>query len=315
MARASSRATACARSTRRTTVRGWKAWFANGSMTPARATAMIQGAAQLLRTSVISAAFAPRRVLQQRPEADADQRRQIRARDLRAHDRCARYSAGSSASADRARAASTPRLDGRVRLDAPGNRRRLSPPPRSRRWPRGSRRSAPASPHRSGRARPPAEVLERGGGVALLTLDAGELAIEERTVGRARNRRQVGLVRLVETTGLRRLARARQPLLHGAEPEDFDAARQIGLRRIGGNRRFERRQRVDLAVEAEQRLAAADQRRHVAVLRIQLQRPIEMRQRRLRILLRQLDVPQRGFGRIERRHRLSARRPAHAPRS
>jgi hypothetical protein len=37
------------------------------------------------------------------------------------------------------------------------------------------------------------------------------------------------------------------------------------------------------------------------MLRIQLQRAIEMCQRRFRILPRQLDVPQRGFRRIERR--------------
>ena len=53
-----------------------------------------------------------------------------------------------------------------------------------------------------------AEVLERRVGVALLPLDGGELAIQERAVGRAGDRRRVGRARLVEPAGARRLARA-----------------------------------------------------------------------------------------------------------
>ena len=64
--------------------------------------------------------------------------------------------------------------------------------------------------------------------------------------------------------GPRRLAGARQIVLLGAaEPQHLDLPRHIGQRRVGGQRRFERGERFVVAVQRQQRLAAADERRHV----------------------------------------------------
>src|SRR5262249_54956378 len=67
---------------------------------------------------------------------------------------------------------------------------------------------------------------------------------------------------------------------------------------------LERGQRVALTPEPEQRFAPADERRSVGLVRVQLERAIEMRQRRLRVLPRELQIAERRFGRIERRRRL-----------
>src|SRR3954465_3160897 len=81
-----------ARSERRAVAAGWKVWFGNTSMTPARATSRIQRWAQWPRTSVISGigcvAAAPRRGARRRARrrqqgrgARAEQRREIATRD------------------------------------------------------------------------------------------------------------------------------------------------------------------------------------------------------------------------------------------
>jgi len=147
-------------------------------------------------------------------------------------------------------------------------------------------------------------VFERGVEVLFLALDRGELAIEKRAVGRGGNRRGVGLHRLVEAAGPRRLARAADALLDVTELEHLDPLGEIGQRRIGGQRRGERGQRVALAVQGQQRLAAPEQRRHVGVIGGELERAIEMRQRRPGVLARQLDVAERRLRRIKLRRRL-----------
>src|SRR2546427_656896 len=79
----------------------------------------------------------------------------------------------------------------------------------------------------------------------------------------------------------------------------LDAPADVGERRVDGQRGLERDARVALAVERQQRLTAAEQRRQVVTL--DLERAVEMRERRFGILLRQLDVPERRLRRIERR--------------
>ena len=54
-----------------------------------------------------------------------------------------------------------------------------------------------------------------------------------------------------------------QHVLHRAEPQHVDAAAQFGQRRILRERGFEARQRLGIAIELEQHLAAADQCRHI----------------------------------------------------
>ena len=248
---------------------------------------------------------------QQRREADADERREIGARDLR------RLIDGAVLRRQprqlrRARTASRRFCSIGVRLER--QRRRvyaLAAPSKSlaRVEDLADLRERP----RVGRIerRRLAEVLERRvhvGGRRFLPLDPGQLAIQERAVGRARNRRGVGTDRLVEPAGARRLPR----LLRGCcstppELQHLDAPPDVGQRRIDGERRLERGDRVGVAVEREQRLAAAEQRRHVSRLLADLQRPVEMRQRRLRVLPRQLDVAEGRLRRIEGRRRLQRR--------
>ncbi len=271
---------------------------------------MIQVAAQLLRTSVISAAV--RRPA--RSAAAVPSRMPMSAarspRVICGAWSIARYSAGQQRAAPTARAPrrAAPRtaLFGSIAsacADTPSRASSNSPRASS---------SSPICASDPASAGSSSTALRKCSsasvGVALLPLDAGQLAVEERAVGRARDRRRVRLRRLVEPAGSRRVARACKPLLDCPEPQHFDAPRQIGQRRIDGERRLERGERVALAIQREQRLAAADQRRHIVVLRAELERAVEMRQRRLRVLARQLDVAERGFGRIERRLCLQRRR-------
>ena len=153
-----------------------------------------------------------------------------------------------------------------------------------------------------------AEVLQRSVRVPLLPFDDGQLAIQKRAVRRAGDRGGVGLRRLVEPAGARGLAGPSDPLLRVAEPEHLDPAGQFGLRRIDGQRRFEGRQRVSVPVERHQRRRPSQECRHVVLLRVEIERAIEMRQRRLGVLPRELEIAEGGFRRIERRQRLQRRR-------
>ena len=64
-------------------MRGWNVWFANGSMMPARPTAMIHGSAQCVRTSVTTQRLTRPHRQHQVAQPHADERRQIASRDLR----------------------------------------------------------------------------------------------------------------------------------------------------------------------------------------------------------------------------------------
>ncbi len=187
--RARSRATACARSTRRTSMRGWKAWFENGSITPARATDMIQDDAQFVRTSVISTAsrcLACSSGARRTPMSAARSPRVI-------CGACsmARYSSGRRARADLARARrrssrSAPPSARALALRTP-SRRPSSSPSLSRMSPICTKRVRVGRIERDRLL----QMLERRVGIAFLPLDGGQLAIQKRAVRRARHRRRV----------------------------------------------------------------------------------------------------------------------------
>src|SRR5262249_16276532 len=143
------------------------------------------------------------------------------------------------------------------------------------------------------------KALERRVLFALLPLDGRQLAIEERTLGRARERGRVRLRGLLEVAGARRLSGPRDLLLADAEGQHVDAPPHLGLIRIAGEHRLQGRQGVAVAVHREQRLTAADERREL--LWLLLEHAIEVRQRGFRFLARQLQVAERGFGGVERR--------------
>ena len=221
----------------------------------------------------------------------------------------ARYSAGSSAQRRSRAHRVEPRLDGRVRLD--GQRRRCRPSRASsnRRALRGSRRSAPASPRRVGSS---ATALRKCSSarvvVALLPLDAGQLAIQERAVGRARDRRQVRLRSHRPGGRLAPPARARaMSLLDAAEPQDFDAARRD--RSATDRRRARLRTRRARRPRDSGRAAPGRGRRaprHRRVCGLSSSARSKCASAAFGVLPRQLDVAERGFGRIERRARPSA---------
>ena len=71
--------------------------------------------------------------------------------------------------------------------------------------------------------------------IALPPRDISELAIQKRAVGRRGDRLLVEPARLVEPSGLRRLARGRDIVLQPADAQDLDAAAQRG--RGSGRRR------------------------------------------------------------------------------
>src|SRR5437870_1489614 len=91
----------------------------------------------------------------------------------------------------------------------------------------------------------------------------------------AGSRASAYLDRLVGPAGPGRVACARNSLLDVAELEHLDPLGKVGQRRIGGKRGAERRQRIALAVEREQRLTAAEERRHVGMIASELERAIE----------------------------------------
>ena len=142
------------------------------------------------------------------------------------------------------------------------------------------------------------KMLQREILLPLLPLDGRELAIKKRTLRRARERGGVGLKRFVETAGARRLPGARDLLLADAERQHVDAPPHLRLARIDGEHGLERRQRLAVPVHRQQRLTAADQRRQILLLL--LDDAIEVRQRGLRLLARELQVAERGLSRIER---------------
>src|SRR3954462_7944168 len=97
-------------------------------------------------------------------------------------------------------------------------------------------------------------MLDRGVRIALLPLDARQLAVEKRAVRRRRNRSRVAGNRLVGLARSRSLPRPRDILLGYAEFQHVDAAFDVGERGIDDERRLEGADRVGLAVERNERL-------------------------------------------------------------
>ena len=239
--------------------------------------------------------------LEERREANADERRQIAASDLRCP--VDRVILGRQ---PRERRAPPQRLEPllgiRARLDCKRARvrlfRRLNIVAAVENLADLRERSRVGGIERDG----PAEVPERLVQLPLLTLDRAKFAIEKRAVRRVADGAGVELNRLVGAAGTRGLTRPRDDLLRAAEPHHLDAARDLGQRRIGGDGRLERGHGLVLPVEGEQCLPAADQRRDIS--RVSLQRAIEPRQRRSGILARKLEIAERRFRRIKGGRRL-----------
>ena len=141
-------------------------------------------------------------------------------------------------------------------------------------------------------------VRERRIEIGRAPFDRRKLAVEKRALRRRGDRALIGLPGFVELTAVGELARRRDLLLDVAKPEHLGAALQVRQRRIRRDRRFERAERGVGAAEREQRVPLPRERR--GVRRVLRERAIEVRNRRLRILARQRDVSEAGFGRIER---------------
>ena len=142
-------------------------------------------------------------------------------------------------------------------------------------------------------------------GFSLLRLDLGEIAHEKRAVGRRRDGLLVQPGGLVEAIRLRGPSGGRHILLLGTRAQHFDPPRDRLQLRIRLDGRLEGRQRLGFARERQQRLAAADERRHVAGIR--LQHAIEARGRRLEVLSRKIEIAHRRVARIELRRPLEDR--------
>ena len=179
----------------------------------------------------------------------------------------ARYSAGSRASSIRART--------RVELARPRRRSArarsasayaLAAPSKS---PRASRSSPICASdwRRSDRAPAALRKCSSAASASPCCVRRRQLAVQERAVGRARDRARVRAHRLVELAVARRLARGGQVLLDAAEPQHFDAPRDVGQRRIGGQRGLERDERVgSRGSSASSAWPPSDERRHVAAV-------------------------------------------------
>jgi hypothetical protein len=96
-------------------------------------------------------------------------------------------------------------------------------------------------------------------GIAGLSLQDGELAQQQRAVGRGAQRLRIcgsGLVNLARRS---RRARPRNRFVHGAEAERLDPRRKVE-RRVGFLRRLEGADRLAGATELDEREAFPDQR-------------------------------------------------------
>ena len=149
---------------------------------------------------------------------------------------------------------------------------------------------------------------------SLLPLDRRELAIQKRAVRRRRDRRGVQPRRPRRAGPPRRVARVARSCCDAAELAAPRPAGDVGQRRVGGERRFERRHRVGVAVQRHQRLPASDERRarNPAAARA---RDRNARSAAFGLLPRELHVAERRLGRIERRASPSATPRAPARRS
>ena len=218
-----------------------------------------------------------------------------------------RYSAGIASNAAR--------LAHRVELAPPARR------PARARWPR--RRPRPPSPNpvaprrispierersRVGRIerRPPAARAAAPRRVSpLALLDGRELAIEERAVGRRRDRALVAVRASSSRPASAALRAARDRPADAAEAQHVDAAAQPGSVGIGRQRGLERCQRRIASGRARAAPRPARQRRRVRG--VGRERAIEVRRRRPARPCAPARVPEPRFGRIEVRRRLQDR--------
>ncbi len=293
---ASRRETACAKSTRRTIVRGWNVWFSNGSRTPARVTDEDPRLGPMTANVGDDADIARPHPLDQRRQVHTDQRREIAAGDLRR-----RRDGLVLGGQPRGLGARTNRvalgLDRGVGLDGQrvrvGLHRGIVVAARRQDVAQQAERRCVGRVERNGLA----QILERRILVAPLALDDREFAIQERRVRRPADGRAIRSNRFVAPAGARGLPGRRHVLLHDAEFQDVDPPLQIDQRAIGGKRRLEGVDRLCVPSERQQRLAPAGQRRGVVGLAREC--PIEMDERRTRLLAGELDVAAGGFRRIE----------------
>ena len=115
-----------------------------------------------------------------------------------------------------------------VRLDVRWPRRRPRRPSPTPCWPRDLRDEHQRARVGGVELRGVLRVLESAGGIAISLLDGGELAIEERAVGRGGNRILVRLSGLIEMTGVSGLARAVDVRLDTLESQDVNPVPQTG---------------------------------------------------------------------------------------
>ncbi len=150
------------------------------------------------------------------------------------------------------------------------------------------------------------EMVERNLDIPVLPFEQAELPMQERAVGGGLQRALVTGASLGATAGGRGRPRLGNHVLEIAEAQDLDAPREIGERAVHGERGFERRQRLVVASEGEQRLAASDQRGHV--LRRRAEGGVERAHGAVVLLARQRHVAGAGLRRIERGRPLQRRR-------
>ena len=149
------------------------------------------------------------------------------------------------------------------------------------------------------------EVVDRGLGVPVLPFEQAELAMQERAVRAGLQRALVTGARLGPPARGRGGPRPGDHVLKIAEAQDLDPPGEIGHRAVDGQRRFERRQRLVVAAEGEERLSTPHERRDV--LRRDAQRVIECSHGTRVVLAREGDVGRPDLGRIQRRRPLQRR--------
>ena len=197
------------------------------------------------------------RLRQQGFEPDADQRGDVRRASPSAPVGIARYSAGKfgergGGAQPRHRRSPAPRPDrwrGRARRRTA---RRPTSPWLSRMAPIAGQRSRIAGIEIDGLA----IVLERVRGLARLLLDRGQVAIQKRRIRRCRDRLLINRRGLVPATRIGGRLGAREHVLGRRGIAARRRGCEVGQRRILRQRRLEARQRVGIAIELEQHLAA-----------------------------------------------------------
>ena len=151
-----------------------------------------------------------------------------------------------------------------------------------------------------------AETVERRVRIALFALEQAELAVKKRAVRRRLQRPLVRLAGLGQPPRGRRRPGRLDHVLQAAEAQHVHAAAHIDERRVGGQRSLEGGEGVDVALQRQQRLTAADECRHIC--RRGTQRGIEAAKRTVLIAPRQRHVSRPHLGRIQPGSLLQGRR-------